>query len=307
MAYFTFSSPLYLNFLFLIPLLILIHVWTIKLRGKRALKFANIEAIERVSGVELFSRNLTPLFVNIALIVCLTLVLAGTTFHIEKRASSFSYVLAVDASSSMRANDVLPSRLFVAKQAAKDFVDLLPVGTRMGIVSFSGVSYIEADMTQDKRVLKDTLDTIDVKAVGGTNILDALITSVNLLEDEKSRAVVLLSDGQLNVNTVQEIIEYAKRKDVVLHTIGIGTLEGGEAEYFISKLDEDALRALAYNTNGKYYHILDQNSLQEAFGDIAVSTESLVGIDLSVSLLIAALILLFVQWILVNTRWRGIP
>ncbi len=307
MAYFTFSSPLYLNFLFLIPLLILIHVWTLRGRHKRAITFANIEAIERVSGAELFSRNLTPLFLTISVVACLTLALAGTTFHIERKASAFSYVLALDASPSMTATDVLPSRLFAAKQAAKAFVDAVPLSTKVGIVSFSGVSYIELTLTDDKRVLKDTIDALDIKAVGGTNILDALITSVNIMEGEDAKAVVLLSDGQLNVNTVEDILRYAKRSNVILHTLGIGTLEGGEAEYFISKLDEDALKALAYNTRGKYYHVLDQDTLKRAFDDIAVSTESLVGIALSVYLLIGSFVLIVVQWVLVNTRWRGIP
>ena len=307
MAYFTFSSPLYLNFLFLIPAVILVHVWTVRGRSKRAIKFANIEAIERISGVDLFSKNLTLMFIYILLVICLTLSLAGTTLHIQKKASSFSYVLALDASSSMAAKDIPPSRLSAAKQAAKDFIDLVPLSTRMGLVSFSGVSYIEMEMTQDKRVLKDTLDAIDIKLVGGTNVLDALITSVNLMKDEDAKAVILLSDGQLNVNSIEEVLDYTKRKNVVIHAIGVGTKEGGDAEYFISKLDEDALQALAYNTNGNYYHILNKDGLKNAFGDIAVSTTSLAGIDLSAYLLIGSLVILMVQWILVNTRWRMIP
>ncbi len=307
MAYFSFSSPVYLNFLFLIPLVIGVHVWTLHGKHKRAIKFANIEAIERISGVELFSRNLMPMFLHILLIAFLTLVLAGTTLHLERKVGSLSYVLALDASASMSAKDILPSRFFAAKEAAKEFVGALPLASRVGIVSFSGVSYLELEMTEDKRVMKDTLDAIDLKPVGGTNILDAVITSANLMKDERAKAVILLSDGQLNVNTIEEVVAYATRHDVIVHTVGIGTREGGEAEFFISKLDEDALKALAYNTHGKYYAIEDPKDFKKTFDDITASPGGIIGVQLSVYLLIAALLLLVAQWILMSTRWRVIP
>lgn len=307
MAYFSFTSPLYLNFLFLIPFVILVNIWTVRGRNKKAIKFANIEAIERISGVEIFSKNLTAMFINIVLIVFLTLALSGTALHMQKRASSFSYVLAIDASSSMSADDILPSRIAAAKQAAKDFIDTVPLSTKIGVVSFSGVSYIELEMTQDKRILKDAIDTIDIKPAGGTNILDAIVTSVNVMKGEDSKAVILLSDGQLNINSVEEIIDYAKKHDTIVHTIAIGTREGGNAEYFVSKVDEDALKGIAYNTNGKYYSITDAEGFGGAFKDIAVSTTGVVAINLSVYLLMGCLVLIFLQWILVNTRWRVIP
>ena len=50
-----------------------------------------------------------------------------------------SIILALDVSRSMCSTDVQPNRLSVAQKAAKDFVELQPAGTRMGLVVFAGL------------------------------------------------------------------------------------------------------------------------------------------------------------------------
>jgi len=48
----TFSNPVYLFFLVSIPFLIISHFFTMRYLKRRALKFANFEAIKRVTGGE---------------------------------------------------------------------------------------------------------------------------------------------------------------------------------------------------------------------------------------------------------------
>ncbi len=206
-----------------------------------------------------------------------------------------------------RFSDLLPSRLAAAKEAAAYFIDKIPLGARMGIISFSGTANVESELTQDKQALKNVLQHIDFTEAGGTNILDAVVASGNLVKDEDAKAVILLSDGQLNVHSVQEIIDYAKKNSVAIYTLGIGTREGGDAQYFISKLDEDSLKALAFNTGGNYYQVSSKEDFQKAFEAIAVTSNKVVGIELKNYCIIFALVLVSLQWVLLSTKWRGIP
>ncbi|MBI2449270.1 VWA domain-containing protein [Candidatus Pacearchaeota archaeon] len=297
----------YLNLFFLIPVVILIHVISLKIGRKRALRFANIEAIERVKGFQLFSKNLTSLYIFIFALILFILAAAGTRYSFERQAPSFSFVIAIDNSLSMSARDILPSRLRAAKDSAKLFIDAMPFGTEFGIVSFSGTAKVEHEITQDKQSLKRAVDLIGSGEVGGTNILDAVEKSRQMFKKNEPRAIILLSDGQINVESVIRIIEYAKQYNILISSVGIGTKEGGQAEFFISKLDEDSLKAIAYNTGGNYYTAETIDSLNQAFNDISLNTRKTVYIELRDYLIFAALFLLVVWWFLINTRLRGIP
>ena len=57
----TFTDPIYLWFLFSIPLLIITHFITLKFTQFKALKFANFRAIERVTGKKVVTKNYTLL------------------------------------------------------------------------------------------------------------------------------------------------------------------------------------------------------------------------------------------------------
>src|SRR3989344_5168936 len=95
---FSFTNPSYLYLLFIIPIIIFFHFYSLKnLRGK-AVRFANFEAIARVRGIDLYSKNLGILMINILIVLSLVLSLAGFTLHMQMKASSFSYVLAIDSS-----------------------------------------------------------------------------------------------------------------------------------------------------------------------------------------------------------------
>ena len=102
---FSFTHPQYLLFLFLIPIFFMIHFFSLSNRKKVALKFANFDAISRIMGVDFFSKNVIILFLNSIIILFLVFALSGLTMHTTRESSSFSFVLAMDTSQSMEAND----------------------------------------------------------------------------------------------------------------------------------------------------------------------------------------------------------
>lgn len=297
-----FSHPPYLVFLFVVPVLIFLHFYGLKNLKGNSLKFANFEAIARVKGVDIYSKNLITLFINIVFVLFLVFALSGLTLYKDMDASSFSFVVIIDASESMSTNDVSPDRISVAKKSAGAFVDALPKESYVGVVSFSGDSYVEKELSKDKRDVKYAIDKIELGETSGTDIYEAVSNSIKLLKKEENKAIILFSDGQINVGDFNLIIENANENNVVVHTFGIGTLEGGEVEYGISKLDEDGLKSLAYNTNGRYFKVDNDEKINGLFDEIIETTRKLGSIDLSFYLIIAVIFLFVIKQYFVNTN-----
>jgi Ca-activated chloride channel homolog len=298
--YISFSHPLYLLFLFIIPLVIFFHFFGLKnLRGK-SLKFANFQAIAKVNGIDLYSKNIYLLFFNILFVALLVLALSGMTLHKEVEASSFSFVIAIDNSQSMFATDISPNRISFAKQVAIDFVNSLPYESNLGVISFSGDSYVEQSLTTNKQEINYAIDTIESSNVGGTDIFEAISNAVDVFDKEKNRAVILLSDGQINIGSVSDAVNYAKFNEVLVHTMGIGSVEGGDAGFGISKLDEDSLKSLAYNTGGNYFNINNENTITNSFNEIVQPTRKLSSIDLSLYLMMVAIVFFVIKQFLLS-------
>jgi Ca-activated chloride channel family protein len=307
MAIFSFSQPQYLVLLFGVPLLFLIHFFSLGNKKKKALRFANFDAISRIEGIDFFSKNVVMLVLNIFIIACLAFAASGLTFHTFMQSSSFSYVIAIDTSNSMEADDFSPNRMAVAQKTASDFVDNAPFDVDMAVISFSGSSVIEQDLTDRKLELKNAISGIKVREVGGTDVYEAILTSSNLLQYEEHKAAILLSDGQVNVGSVDDAIDYANRRGVIIHTIGMGTKEGGMTEYALSKLDEEALQSMAYHTGGVYASGENQKDLTTAFSNIFQLTERKVAINLSGYLLLFAILLFVLNFFLSNTKYINFP
>lgn len=306
MALISFINPQYLLFLLLVPLFIFIHFFTLKSAKSTALKFANFPAISKIKGVDFFSKNFVVTTLSIIVLVLLVLSLSGMTFNTVINASSYSFVIALDSSTSMEADDFSPDRMSAAKEAALDFVDSTPIGTRIGVISFSGNALIEKEVVDDKSAVKNAIKDVVISDISGTDLYEAVITGTNLLKLEDAPAIILLSDGQINVGAVTWAINYANDNDVVVHTIGVGTEEGGITSFGLSKLDEDSLRSLAHNTDGEFFRAVDGEQLVSSFNNVIDKTPKKIGIDLSIYLLIVAILLFGLEYFLINSRYRNL-
>jgi len=303
---FSFVRPQYLFLLFLIPLFFIIHFFSLGNKKTIALRFANFEAISRIQGIDFFSKNIVNLFLNITIIFLLILAVGGMRVNVIKESSDFSFVLAIDSSYSMVADDVSPNRITASKLTAIDFVDSAPLGVKIGVVSFSGSSVIKSVLTQDKTALKSAIKNINAEEIGGTDIFEAVVTSSDLLREDNAKAIILLSDGQINVGDIEEILYYANKNKVLVHTIGIGTKEGGSIGYAMSKMDEDTLKSLAYSTGGIYFSAQDSGDLAEAFSEILKLTTKDVSIDLENYLILIVIVLITLEFFLSNTKYLNI-
>ena len=308
MSVISFLYPKFLLLLLLVPLFIFIYFFSFIYTKKKAVVFGNFEALERISDVEFFSKNFIALYTNIAILCLLVFSLAGTSIDFNANTSDYSYIIAIDNSGSMRTSDIPPTRLDAAKIAGKEFIDLLPVGTEAGVLAFSGDAVVMQELDTSKLKNKLAVDSIDFGNVQGTNVYNVLLTANKLFDARRMKSVVIISDGQLNVGDAPQIVRYANRNSIIINTIAIGTREGGLTEFnTISKVDEDFLKALAFESGGKFFRAQDLPELRDSFEEIALNIDKNVSIDISFYLLLITLILFTFNWIISNFRFKSLP
>lgn len=304
-----FANPKYLLLLIAIPVLIFIHFYTLAHTRRAALKFANFEAIRRVTGGKAVSKNVILLLMRLLIITFLVLAVTGTTIWYTGLSARYDMVLAIDASSSMLADDYVPNRLEAAKNAASLFVDKVKGDVKVGLVAFSGAAFVEQEPTIDLKLVKEKISALQIQELGGTDMGQAIITSSNLLQQPGGapKIIILLTDGRSNIGIDPiEAIERLGEENIMIFTIGIATGEGGAVEGIAAAftIDDETLQEIADKTGGKYYHATDVKTLEDAFDEIAQFQKKKLKLDISPYLLLFAFMLLFIEWGLISTRYK---
>lgn len=125
-------------------------------------------------------------------------------------------VIALDVSKSMLAEDVQPNRLARAKNFISNFVDQLK-NDRLAIVVFAGRAYLQMPLSVDYSAAKLYLKTVGTESVPtqGTSISEAIdLANESFAKgDNKSKALIIISDGEDHEAGVDEALE--DRKSVV--------------------------------------------------------------------------------------------
>jgi Ca-activated chloride channel family protein len=192
------------------------------------------------------------------------------------RRRGLDVVVALDASKSMYARDVTPSRLERARLELTSLLDLLK-GDRVAIVAFAGDAFVQCPLTSDYAAAKMFLRSVDPEAMpqGGTNIGAALLLARQVLDNAdrgaKDRVVVLLSDGEDLEGAIPEGIEALKELGAKVLAVGIGSEQGepipivnkegavvgyrkdDEGRTVITRLDRAGLTRIAQATGGQFF------------------------------------------------------
>ncbi|MEC7895252.1 MAG: VWA domain-containing protein [Bacteroidota bacterium] len=187
-------------------------------------------------------------------------------------------MIAIDLSESMNANDIQPSRLEKIKFELKKIIDEFS-SDRIGIIMFSNEAYIQCPLTYDKNALNLFIETLNTELVpnSGTDFgpplnlsLDKLLTD-KIQENDKSKIIILISDGEDFGENTYEIVDKIKESSIKLFTVGIGTAQGTRitlrnglfkkdknGKEVITKLNSTSLKKIANETKGKYFEISNQ-------------------------------------------------
>lgn len=284
---FEFLNPEFLWLLLLIPAM---GVWYFLVSSKDAASLRMPSVKSSLVKSSVISKLKPALYVfRILAITCIILALARPRdVSVSKRTKSnrgIDIVMAIDVSASMLARDLKPNRLEALKEVAIAFIDRRP-NDRIGIVVYAGESFTQTPITSDKSIVKRTIFELRWGQLeGGTAIGMGLGSAVNRLKDSKakSKVIILLTDGVNNSGNIdpRTATELAKGLGIKVYTIGIGT--NGMADFPWSKdprtgvlnfrkqqveIDEELLKEIATETDGKYFRATDNTKLKEIYDEI---------------------------------------
>jgi Ca-activated chloride channel family protein len=287
------ASPWMLLWLASVPALVVAYTWAVRRRARRTARLASEGLVPTAAaGRSVRWRHHLPFafFAAAAALLCFALARPTRSFALPERQGTV--ILAFDVSNSMRADDLEPTRIRAAKQAATAFVEEQPSTIRVGIVTF-GDGAITA--LQPSNVKEDVLAAIKRLSVGGgTSLGHGILRSLNAIAGKPltidrealerdagavdigffgSSAIVLLSDGE-NTSRLDPVrlAEVASTAGVKIHTIGVGTPEGTVVEIdgfsVATALDEALLKDIADVTDATYERAGDAAALQGIYESI---------------------------------------
>lgn len=297
----SFASPWFLAALLVVPLAIAFAVWSGRRRARYAVAYTNVDLLASVAG----SRRRRPLlWLPLALFV-LALAAAATALA-RPRASvavadnRATVVLLVDVSGSMRAVDVKPSRLGAAQGAMDQFVDRLPHGVRIGLVSFSTSPDLLVPPTSDRSQVHEGIDLLVPEA--GTAIGDGLSLAVQVAKDAVGNVprdregkipaeIVLLSDGAQTAGSLTPLqgAQLADAAGIRVFTIALGTKNGtldlnsgpygfgfgfgggGYTQRYPVPPDPTIMAAIAKATGGSTFQATSAEKVQSVYRDLGSS------------------------------------
>lgn len=272
-----FANP---EFLYAIPFFLAFIVWAARASSRRRRKLIEKFAggpdrpwtesggstLRRVLDFTLFGTIVTALLVTLA---------RPLYFAPDDRSElqGAPYLVALDASRSMLAGDVDPSR-YEAAAFALDRFFAEAKSDHAGLITFAGVAYLNSPMTFDMTALRTILAYVNPHALvdPGSSLSAPLDRAARYFRSNNipERTIVLISDGEeLDGQSVLLARRMRREQKITVHTIGVGTTggapiaawrngtyrAGNNAREIVTKLDEANLRRIANAGGGKYFRL----------------------------------------------------
>lgn len=281
-----FASPEYLYLLLLIPAFIALRLVTYYKRRKALHKLGDKELVYRMMPQLSLLRENIKFSIILLIFSLLVLLLArpqmGTKVSKEER-NGIEVMIAMDISNSMRAEDVVPSRLDKTKLLIENLVDHFNKD-KVGMVVFAGDAYVQLPITGDYISAKMFMQSIspELIAAQGTNIADAIDLSMESFTKQEGigKAIILITDGEDHEGGAEEAAALAFKRGFNVFVLGVGSTKGapvptGEGGYMrdnegnevMSSLNEDMCRKIAEAGHGTYIHVENNNRAQELLND----------------------------------------
>lgn len=279
----TFTWPIVLLALVALPLLVLLYAWSERRRVRSQAAFGNPELLPNVVDRAPGRLRHLPLVVLLVALGAMIVGVARPHATVSVPREEATVILAMDVSRSMKADDVEPTRLDAARDAAKVFLEQVPEKFRVGVVSFATRAAVGVPPTDDRELVETALDTL---APGeGTAIGDAVALSLELGQEQTTedgetppRTILLISDGKRDGGRVEpaEAAAAARKQGIPVHTVLVGTADGTVEETLpggftrITQVppDPQTLEALAAATGGQFFIALDDEGLRSVYEEL---------------------------------------
>ncbi len=273
----SFGQPFFLWFLALVPLLALFLVWAQRRRQAALLRLGQAGLIAQLSATVNRRGRRWQLVLWLLALTFLVLALArpqwGSQVQVVEQ-EGVQIMVALDISKSMLAADLKPDRLTRAKYEISDLMNRLK-GDEIGLVLFSGASFIQFPLTSDYDTARAFLTSANPNMISrpGTAIGAAIATATQGFDPHRSnqKVIVIMTDGEDHEADVEQAAQDAAAQGIIIYTIGFGSPQGEPIPEFdeagkltgykkdangapiLSKLDEVTLQRIALVTQGRYF------------------------------------------------------
>jgi Ca-activated chloride channel family protein len=279
----SFAWPLMLLTLLAVPLAAGGYVLLERRRQRQAAAFANPALVPNLVGRSPGRlRHLPPALALLAL-AALATGLARPHAMVSVEREEATVVLAIDTSRSMVASDVPPSRLAVAQRAVRRFLDSLPDGYRVGMVSFAQSASTVLPATSNRDAAKRALAAL--RTGDGTALGEGIARAVQVAQRvrvEGNRrppaSILVLSDGAQTQGVLEPLqaAQRAKRLKIPIYTVAFGTAQGvvevvddnGFTQRVSVPPDPPTLRQVARLTGGRFYAAPDGARLNAVYEEL---------------------------------------
>lgn len=276
----TFTWPLALLLALAIPVVLGAYLLAMRRRRKQAVSYSSVALLRSVMPARSRRRRHLPVAMLLASLGVLAVAAARPQLTQDVPVGGTSIILALDVSRSMCATDVDPNRITVAQQAARDFVQHEPAGTRMALVVFSGSAQLAVPPTTDHKALVSAIDGLTtgpgtaigaamLKALDAIAEVDSDVKPVGDVPPAGSTAVpasppravgaggfvpdivVLLTDGA-NTRGIAPLdaVPYAVDRRVRVYTIAFGTSHPASLVCSAQQLGGDSQRGFGGGFGG---------------------------------------------------------
>jgi Ca-activated chloride channel family protein len=257
------------------------YVWRQFRRRSYAMRFTNVDLLRTLAPKGLGWRRHAAAGAFLLSLVALGTALARPSVDTEQPLERATVMLAIDVSLSMEADDVAPTRIEAAQEAAKAFVAELPPTYNLGLVSFAKSANVLVSPTKDRASVLTAIDGLTLAEATATG--EAVFTSLDAIRTVPADGasgvpparIVLLSDGyRTSGRSIEDASAAAAAANVPVSTIAFGTDVGivdirGEPKQV--PVDRLSLQELAEGTKGYYYEAASVSELKKVYEDMGSS------------------------------------
>ena len=288
----SFSDPQRLWLLLLVGALLVGYVIVQARRGRYALRFSDASLLDTVAPKRPRWRRHLVAVLFVAAAASMVVAIAGPQREEEVPRERATVVLTIDTSLSMGSEDVDPTRIDAAKQAALAFLDDAPPSVDIGVVSYDGFPVIHAPPSGDRTQAEAAIRSLELGERTETG--DAIFASLGVIDDTEvapeagdddtpAAVIVLLSDGSPTPGgrTVEEAAAAAAEAGIPVSTVAFGTANGtveipdvenpGSTVVVPVPVDEPTLTFIADTTGGTFFAADTASELAEVYRDVGTT------------------------------------
>lgn len=257
------------------------YVWRQFRKKQYAVKFTNVDLLRALAPKGLGWRKHLAAGASLLSLFLLALAMARPSVDKEEPLERATIMLAIDVSLSMEADDVAPTRIEAAQEAARAFVQELPVTYNLGLVSFAKSANVVVPPTKDRAAVITGIEGLTLAEATATG--EAVYTSLDAIRSVPADGadgapparIVLLSDGyRTSGRSIDDAAATAAAANVPVSTIAFGTDNGVvDIRGSLQKVPVDrlSLQQLAESTKGYFYEAASVTELKQVYEDMGSS------------------------------------